>query len=188
MKTTEEKIVMYESPEAATYVTNVEGWIDINRRFFGKGQHGEEMARYSSCTHKTCDCGNKMTKGYVKCESCRHKAATERYNALPFREWDRIEPVVTFGGDNYFFNEEDLIEYMEENELKDIDLLFCAENNWRTVDNDYWADEMPENSDGELPKELQAALDNLNNVIKTLSPQSYSPGKIRTSYQIEPDN
>jgi hypothetical protein len=182
----EENVIMYDSPEAATYVKNIEGWIDKDRRFFGKGDDGERMARYSSCTHKTCDCGNIMQKGYTKCEDCRRKASVERYNALPFKEWDLSEPVCTWDGDKYFFNIEDLEEYMEENELTEIPLLLCEANKYRKIEADYWADVFPDDSDGELPKEMQEALDNLNAVIDKMPAASYAPSRIRTTYTLNP--
>ena len=176
----EEKIIMYDSPEAATQKT-LTGWVGGNR-YWGTDEH---MARWSGCTHVKCECGNIMTKHYTKCDRCRHDLAVDRYNALPFREWDGKEAVCTWDGNKYFFNEDELIEYMandEDEPLSEIDLLICDENNWQTVDEDYWSDMMPEDSDGELPKEMQSALDNLNKVIREMSPQSYSPGKIRTKY------
>lgn len=178
MQKIEEKIIMYDSAEAAQQIT-ITGWVSGgDKRFWYKDEH---MARWSGCTHLKCECGKIMRKSYTKCDDCRHKLAAERYNALPFKEWNG-EPVVEWDGDKYFFNEEDLIEYCEENEIKEIDLLFCIENNWRNIDEDYWADEMPDNADGELPKELQLALNSLNSVINTLPAQSYSPSKIRTKY------
>jgi hypothetical protein len=110
---TEEKIIMYDSPEAAEQIT-LTGWISKGKdgQFWYKDEH---MARWAGCTHKKCDCGNVMKKSYTMCETCRAKAARERYLKLPFKEWDRVEPVTESWGDKYFFNEEDLIEYMMEN-------------------------------------------------------------------------
>ncbi len=180
-----EKIIMYDSPEAATYKTGIEGWVSGTGLFFGKN---ESSARYSGCTHQKCECGNVMGKGWTKCDECRHKAAVERFDKLPFREWDGKEPICTWDGDRYFFSEDDLISYMEDDEdnmLSEINLLICEPNHWRQLDYDYWSDGRPENDDGDLPKELEAALKNLNEVIKKLPPQSWSPGKVRTKYKKE---
>lgn len=185
MKTETEKIIMYDSPEAATYVTNIEGWIDVNRRFFGKGEQGEQMARYSSHTHKICECGNKMTKGYTKCESCRHKSARERYNALPFKEWNGKEPICTWDGDKYFFTESDLIDYMMDDEdepMQSIDLLICDPVNYRLIDFETIADDTHENWEPE--KELLQKVTEFNAYLKTLHPHSWMPGKVRTNYTL----
>lgn len=182
----DEKIIMYDSPEAATYVTNIEGWIDINRRFFGKGEDGERMARYSSHTHKTCECGNKMEKGWTKCNECRHKSSIERYNARPFKEWDGTEPICTWDGDRYFFSKEDLIAYMEDNEETAIDLLICDPVNFRRIDLDTIADDTHEGWEPE--KELCDKIDEFNAYLKTLPPHSWMPGKVRTSYKLGSGN
>lgn len=175
-----EKEIMYDSPEAATYVTNIKGWIDVNRRFFGDGERGEQMARYSSHTHKICECGNKMSKGYTKCKECRHKSAVTRYNALPFKEWYGEEPICTWDGDHYFFDEGHLIDYMEENELDTIDLLICEPVNYTPIDFGTIASDTHE--DWEPEKELVEKVKEFNNFLKTLPPHSWMPGKIRTAY------
>jgi hypothetical protein len=182
MKNTEEKIIMYDSPEAAVKVV-----MDLWRSSDGRLAVTEETARYNGCTHKTCECGGIMKKGYTKCDSCSSKLRHERFMALPFREWDGKEPVCTTDGDKYFFSEDELIDFMQDDEdepMTEIDLLICEPNNFKTVDEDYWSGYWPEDSDGDLPKEMQAALDNLNAVIKKMPAQSYSPGKIRTSYKV----
>lgn len=179
----EEKIIMFDSPEAAVEV-NMDLWKSSDGRLAVK----EETARYNGCTHKVCECGSIMKKWQMKCDSCSNELKRKQFLALPFREWDLVSPVCTTDEDKYFFNEADLIEYMEEDEdepMTEIDLLICTENEWKTVDEDYWGDEMPEDSDGELPKKMQEALDNLNTIIKTLPAQSYSASKIRTSYKIQ---
>lgn len=175
---------MYDSPEAATYKTGIEGWVSSSGRFFGRF---EESARYDGCTHNKCECGNIMKKGWTKCDECRNKAAVEKFNNLPFREWDRKEPVCTWDGDRYFFSEDDLISYMEDDEdnmLSEIDLLICQPNPWQKIEYDYRSDGFAENDDGELPKELEDKLKEVNEIIKALPPQSWSPGKVRTKYEL----
>ncbi|UTG62418.1 hypothetical protein J2O09_05535 [Elizabethkingia anophelis] len=179
----EEKIIMYDSPEAATYRKNIEGWVSSNGRFFGKDEH---MARYDGSTHNKCECGSIAQKGYLKCDSCLRKDRIERYEKLPFKEYTG-EPVFSWDQDQFFFSEDDIVIYMEENYLEKIALLCSEQNSYYEVANDYWADIMPEDSDGDLPDELQKALDNLNTVVKSLPPCSYSAGKIRTSYTLTPN-
>lgn len=183
MNNTEKKVIMYDSPEAATYRTDIEGWVSADGFYCGKGEAGEQAARYRSATHKKCECGEVIEmRTYTTCNSCRHKKSVEYYNKLPFKKYDG-SPVVDWDGDTYFFSEEEIQDYLDNNELESIDLLFCKENNWSKIEYDYWQDDLPENSDGELPKKMQEALDALNKVISELPACSYSPGKIRTSYK-----
>ena len=44
----EELRIMYDSPEAAKYLTNLKGWVDINGKYFGNSKDSEHSARYSS--------------------------------------------------------------------------------------------------------------------------------------------
>lgn len=185
----EKKIIMYDSPEAATYRTNIKGWVSSQGHYWGNGEAGERAARYDGSTHKKCeDCGTVIVaKGSTICDECRFTRRCREYNKLPYKEYDG-SPVALPDGGKYFFTESDILDYIEEMEddgekiPKQIDLLFCEENYYRPVDIDLWADEAPEDWDGELPKEMQDALDKLNEVISRMPPQSYSPGKIRTSY------
>jgi hypothetical protein len=50
-----------------------------------------------------------MTKYYTKCESCRDKIGNQRYNELPFQEWDGVTPIVRYDDDVFFFDIDDLV-------------------------------------------------------------------------------
>jgi hypothetical protein len=176
------KIIMYDSPEAATYRKDIEGWVSIDNIYCGKGETGENLARYRSATHTKCECGKVIkARTYLSCDECRHKKALENYNKLPFRKYDG-SPVSIWNDDTFFFNEDDIVDYLEDNGFEEIDLLFCDKQYWNQIEPDYWEDIMPENMDS-LPKKLQDALDNLNKIISELPPCSYLPGKIRTTYK-----
>lgn len=172
---------MYDSPEAATQET-LTGWVSggDDRRFWNKDEH---MARWSGCTHIKCECGNIHKKMYTMCKECGAKKSLEAYLKKEFKEYDG-SAVVTRDGDKYFFNEDDLRGYCEENEIEELELLFCEPNYYHTIDTDIWEGESPEDWDGELPKEMQEAFDKLNEVIKNNKEiLSYAPGKIRTTYK-----
>jgi len=181
MKT--EKKIMYDDKNAARYVTSIKGWVDINNRYYGDNQESEHMARWSSCTHKKCACGNIMSKGYSKCEECRNKETIERYNKLQYQEYNG-ELVYSHLADKYFANTDEIEDYCFDEDLnfKDLRLVFCKPNYFDQVDSDLWDELLPEDSDGELPNKLQEALDSLNKVISELPPASYSPGDVRTEY------
>src|SRR6185295_16106581 len=126
----ENKIIMQESDEAATFRTDISGWVSSTGRFFGNGKDGERMARYEGSTHHLCDCGKAAEKAYISCSECRRKNSNDRYNALPFVEWDGKTPLTEWDGDKYFFNEEDIYQYCENNEINSSELMLviCKPN------------------------------------------------------------
>lgn len=175
---TEEKI-LYNSDDAASIKT-VTGWVSSSGRFWGKEEH---MARWEGCTHKLCECGNEMQKGYTICERCLSKKAIERYDKMPFKDWDGETPLVLFNDDRYFFHEEDIEMYLEDNELKpeDLRLVICEPNYLTEIEPDIWEDIWPEGRD-DLPKDVKRALDLLNRIIHRQPPFSWSEGKFKTIY------
>ena len=78
-------------------------------------------------------------------------------------------------------NSDETKDYLSDEEvIEDLRLVFCTENYFNELGAEYFEDILPE--DGDLPTELQKAIDNLNEVIKNLPVASYSPSNIRTSY------
>lgn len=188
----EDKIVMYDSPEAARKVTMhldgkeiAQGWLSADNFFYTE----EDMARYKSCTHKVCECGNAMKKQYVCCESCRAKRERERYLNMPFQEWNGKDFICSYNHDAFFWSEEELIDYCDEHEVdaNSLMLCICEPNEFRQVDSSYWEGSFPEDSDGELPKEMEDALRYLNVAIMNAAPPSWRKGKFRTSYDYTPE-
>lgn len=177
----ETKVILYDSPEAAQLKT-LTLWVDKDNRPWAT----EDMARYSSHTHKKCDCGELMSRGWTKCDMCRNTSALERYYKLPVEPWTNQSGVYSDVLDKYFFSPDEIDEYMADNEIDvntELQLVFVDPNHYNQIDDDYWCDIMPEDGDGELPKALADKLFELNELIKTLPPCSYSPGKIRTEYK-----
>lgn len=172
----DEQQILYSSDKAAKFVTGIEGWVDSHGRFFGKDEH---LARYSGCTHVECnDCGKPtVVRSYTICDECRSKKEIEKYNSKPILKWDRTTPLYSDSVDEYFFNEEDLHEYIEDHEttIKALRLIVCEPNEFREIDGEYFCDELPE--DGELPASLEEAMEKFNQAIKAQLPASWSPGK-----------
>jgi hypothetical protein len=177
----EEKVILYSSEEAAKIMT-VTGWVSSTGRFWGKDEH---MARWEGSTHKTCDCGVITEKGYSKCEKCRLAASIGAYKKMPFKEWNYETPLINYQDDKFFWNEEDIIEYLEENDLKpeDLNLVICEPNYFYKIDSDYWEDILPE--DGDIPKELEELLKKVNEYCETAKPISWTEGKYRTEYKLK---
>ena len=173
----DEKIILIDSPEAATLET-VQIWKASNGHYF----FDERAARYSGSTHNTCECGAIAPKNYTHCDSCRNKKDIERYNKMPFKEWDGETPLVIFGTDTYFFEDCEFEQYCEDNEVeeKDLMLVICEPVFAHEIDGSDWEEDLPE--DGELPDEIEQAIKEFNDKIKACGkPLSWSQGKERTS-------
>ncbi|PXX60729.1 hypothetical protein SAMN05660489_04346 [Pseudomonas sp. LAMO17WK12:I10] len=170
----EEKVVMYESPEAASIQT-VTGWLDPSGRFWGNDEH---MARYCGSTHRQCEKNPahpiRKTNGW--CEACHAESRAAKFSAMPTRIWAG-EPITDYNGDDYFFDEESLRDHIIDNEidLADLKLVFCTPNHPSEIDpSDYFSDDLPE--DGEIHDgQLLAAFELVNEMIRNHGPMSWSP-------------
>lgn len=180
---TEKEIIMYDSPEAAKKVT-LTGWLSRDNKFFGKDEH---LARHSGCSHTLCDCGKIMEKSWTKCADCRNTSARERFQALKFEEWDYSTPVFSWDGDEFLFDLEALEEFMEDNEMEEIDLLMAAPVYYCCIDGETVTNGEA-HEDWEPSAELESKIKEFNEFIRTLPAHSYTPGKIRTTYKREPEN
>lgn len=178
-KLIEQKIIFPDSEEAATYRTDISGWVSSTGHFFGKD---EQAARYKGSTHTRCECGEAAKHPYTACEECRRKKMVERYNALPFKEWDGKEALCVYGDDKYFFSEEDLLEYLYEHEMNgsDIMLVLCAPIYYQPIDMDTIASDAWEG--WEPDAKLEKLVSEFNKKLKELPPHSFTQGKTRTSY------
>lgn len=180
-------IVMSDSPEAAKLVT-ITGWVSRNGTFYG---NDERIARYAGCTHRPCEtegCGKPTEKMYIYCEDCRHKRDFAKYEAMPAAAWDGQQMIFADSHDEYFSDPESFFEHCESNDVEPADCrpILCVPSIARQVDPDYWQDDMAE--DGELPAELEAALDALNRVISDGKfVLSWSPGKTRMALDSQSD-
>lgn len=131
----ENKVIMYESPEAAS-VKTITGWVSSSGRFWANDEH---MARYCGSTHKLCECGNRMTKSYIICQACRDSKATEKYLAMPFEKYTG-QPVWSASCHEYFFTEESIREHAHFNEIENLDdlqLVICVPQYIEPIDLDW---------------------------------------------------
>jgi hypothetical protein len=64
----DEKVIMYDSQEAATHRTDISGWVSRDGGFYADNEH---LARWAGCTHMTCECGKPYIKGKVRCDECQ---------------------------------------------------------------------------------------------------------------------
>lgn len=176
----EKPIIMYDSPEAAVYRTNLTGWVASDGRYYGENEH---LARWAGSTHQKCECGNIFSKGRTRCSSCDARIDTEKYYALPVVEWDGATPVCTWRDDKFFFDEDSVLDWMAD--LKhdanegdvEVQLVLCTPGRLGYVSEDNWADDLPD--DGELPNEVAKKVDELNEAIKNTPVVSWWAGTTR---------
>jgi hypothetical protein len=153
-------------PVAATYRTDIKGWVSRDGHYYGNDSSAERAARYAGSTVSECkDCGALCPKHYVHCDVCREKATHAKYEALPLlTEYEY--PLALFGGDSYFWDASDLETFCDSNEVnpESLMLVTCDPENLRELDAEHWESDLPE--DGELPKAIIDALDTFNVVIR----------------------
>jgi hypothetical protein len=166
----EQKIIMFDSPEAAQERTAT-GWYDRFNQCFGAE---ERMARWSGCTHVRCsECGTVIVKGQIKCPDCHKKQQIALFNTFPVEKWDGDTPVVIFDTNRYFFGESILDFIADSHPANDTELRICkCEPHYLSlVSADNWCDDLPE--DGELPDAVGEAVQALNEAIKAAGPVSW---------------
>jgi hypothetical protein len=171
-------VIPYDSPEAASIQT-VTGWVSRDGFFYGKE---ERSARYSGCTHRPCDeCGELTEKSWTKCRSCIAKAELERFARLERASWDGEQMLYSEAHDRYFSNPDEVREYAEEEDedggkldITAMRIVLCKPQRLHRVDTSYWEDALPEDVD--LPGDVEAALELLNEAISEAGPVSWLPG------------
>lgn len=173
----DKKIILEESDEAATYRTDIKGWVSADGIYCGDGPAGERQARYVGSTHRKCKtCGELVEKiGY--CRRCRDDRIAKKYQLAPRMKWDGETPLVICDDDHYFFSAEELDDYCEENEClpAELRLMICVPQFARTICSDIWEDVLPEDTD--VPVELETAIETFNASVKAYGkPLSWTQG------------
>lgn len=176
--------IMYASDDAAQRVT-VTGWRSRSGRFYGDDEH---LARWDGCTHKVCACGAEMERIYTICRSCADKKRLEKYEAMPFKEWDGETPLTLYDDDEFFWNEDDVLDYCERCDisLEDLRLVICEPNYAREIEpDDFYQDDLPEDqSISDVYPDLANAIEKVNELIrKKEKPLSWGGGRFRTSVE-----
>ena len=176
--------IMFDSDKAATYRTDIKGWVSKNGQFYGDGEHGERAARYDGCTHQACEgCGRPSIKPYGRCIDCRNKQDTDRYNALEFKEWDKKTPLYSYYLREYIWDLEQLLDDGEDVDFSILDLVICEPRKLSMVEEDHWEGDLPEDYD--LPDDVAEALTIFNEVLKDAGTVSWWPGKYRTNIKVK---
>lgn len=173
----DEKMVLNTDDEAATYRTDISGWVSRNGRYFGDD---ERLARWDGCTHILCDCGEPTEKPWTKCKKCREAERDKHFATLEKKPWDGKVPLCIWDDDQYFWSEEEIEEYCEELglELKELKLLICEPVYAREINPDeYYEDDLPEGVEG-VEDDLWEEFEALNKYIRETKPiLSWMPSK-----------
>lgn len=172
-----EKIILPDSPEAATWRTDIAGWVSRDGQFFGDGRGAEHLARMAGSTHACCDdCTLPIPRGRTWCGTCRETRAVERYRARESRPWDGKTPLYSEVADVYFFDEDELTDYCDAHECTpaSLRLLLCEGHLLSIIDADDLGNELPD--EAEIPDAVEAARLALNQAIRDAGPIWWSPG------------
>ncbi len=144
-----EPVLRYE--DAAEYRNHVAGWVcKACGAFTGSGPGAEHCARSHCCTDHPCACGNRVTRRYYSiCDACSLRQDEEKWQKAQAKAvpWDGAFPVCQYDGDQFFFDEDQLREYMEEYDLtpETVRLQACAPRKPREFEmSDYLSDDLPE--------------------------------------------
>lgn len=178
-----ETYIFPEQDEAAVYKENIKGWISRHGQFFGDNEDG---ARYSGATHFRCDsCETTVNKGRRLCQSCSNKFKTTRYATLTKEKWNG-EALYSEMFDEYFFDEDELIDFMQTNEcmLDELLLVTCQLEPWPELDIDFFDEALPE--DGDVPFELVEAVNAFNETVKKTKPITWYPTNTAVDLSDEP--
>lgn len=146
-------------------------------RWYGDGESGERAARY--CCHndgpcQTPGCSNRANRRYTICRSCQEVNASERWAAMPRVAWDGETPICMFEDDRYFFHEDDLADWMDNNEIapEQIRLVLCEPDNGPVFD---MADYLEEHLLEEYELDADAINATVNEWIRSNAPFCWLP-------------
>ena len=169
----EKEIILPEDDKAATYRTDIAGW--VSRQGFFYGENGEGSARYDGATHRTCArCDAVIRKHRPLCDACKLKYEIDNYNRMPKSPWDGEAPLYSDLKDTYYHDLCEALDDLEDGQaLADLRLVIC-EPNKATISIDLFADYLPDDSDA--PDELLAAIEDFNEAMAAVT-LSWHPGR-----------
>jgi hypothetical protein len=110
----------------------------------------DSSAKYCCSTSHACACGGRADKSRTACKVCCEKLAAEEWAAKESHEWDGEFPLSLDDDDKFFWNSEDLEDYILDNEICDssgIRLTKCEKQVPRSFSMiDYLDDDIHEDS------------------------------------------
>lgn len=181
------KKIHFNSPEAATRKT-VTSWVSNGGFLYGED---ERAARYAGSTHRDCGtCPTEVEKNRIYCGACLYERNREKFQAMPFKEWDGKEPIVIFRSDDYFFNKDDLRDFVDyhKDDISEIEFCICAPQYADEIcPDEYYCDSLaPDHYLSDCAPELIDKFEELNKYIRENKIiLSWVQGKFRTSITME---
>lgn len=173
-----QKRILYDSPKAARLMT-VTGWVSSLGRFFG---NDEDLARYNGSTHRVCPVdpshGEHETRGY--CDKCRSQKDRSRFAAMPKKAYaDATFPITVFDGDDWFYREDELIDWLIDNGIapEDAELVESVPEPFKGIVEDDVIDSFGA-EDYELPVVVADAIDALNRLLEATPSGLYRKGNV----------
>ncbi len=173
-----QKKILYDSPKAAQLRT-VTGWVSSLGKFFG---NDEDLARYNGSTHRVCQVdpshGEHATRGY--CDKCRSQKDRARFAAMPKKSYeDAAFPLTLFDGDDWFYDEDELIDWLVDHGIapEDAELVEGVQDRFKEIDKDDVIDSLGAER-YELPQEIADAIDALNRLLAATPSGLYQMGKV----------
>ncbi len=163
-----------EMREHATFTANgVRYWAD-------------RISKDQIATHADCiDCGVEFEKDYTyqkRCFNCDAKKDAENFAKMPLVEWDGKTPLCIWGDDTYFFGEDDIEQYCEDNEIEkdQLRLELCKPTSFGEINiGEIFQDDLHE--DWEADGVLAELEDKLNAYLKTASTNTWTGSGKRVS-------
>lgn len=166
MSEEQQKYILPSDDQAARIVDNISGWVDRHGQYWGRD---EKTARNQGCTHVPCEqCSTPIPKNEYRriCRSCAEAIRKEKYEKLPKQEWDGVTPLYSEAFEEFFFNEDAIRDYCEENEVTPelLRLILCESEYAHCID--------PEehynigDDEGRLPPAIIEAFEALNKAIE----------------------
>lgn len=178
----EEKIILYDSPEAARLLTpedlvKTPVWVARDPYNFRDDIYttNEHRARYAGCTHRTCpETGEIFEKGYSNGPTVRARRERERYEALRQVEVTPDTMFSFYDGEKIYDDEDELFEALVNRESEGIGMVTVAMPvEFRELTTEYWDDEIPEDCYLDSPK-IDNLIRQLNLAIAAENPAYYA--------------
>jgi len=178
MSKDDEKVIMYDSDEAATHETRtITKWWSRHGGGWADSKEGEHFARYDGCTHRKCEkCGEVYEKNSY-CKSCVAANRRDRFNELPVIDWNGKCMVYSEALDEYFQEPILAVEAGDEHGLKPSELMLteCKRLALNELSSDRWYDELHE--DDSAIKEIEGLIEKFNEELAKIETNTWYPGK-----------
>ncbi|HBN27231.1 MAG TPA: hypothetical protein DD405_07165 [Desulfobacteraceae bacterium] len=168
----DDKVILEDSLEAATYRTDICGWVSKKGEYWGEK---ENLARMDGATHIKCDCGNIIEKR-TYCERCDQKQRDEQFYLMPEKAWNGEDLLFSRAEERYYHEWEGINSDGEDVPFESMKFVFCGEVEWPQIHEDYFWDDMPDDNKND---ELSRLVDDFNYDLRKIRTNCFLPVGIR---------